>query len=159
MVRRWMVVAALAATAAQAQDVSKAREGNTNRTAECSAVETLLHDHILAVRTYDVPPPKPGAQNDSWDQAPYVKSVMHCGDLYIFVVLSRSKNPWVINRARVEGPAGVLQVVRLGFRALQGWSNNIIMTEAPPDEALPSLELHLSGEDGRVARLEARDLP
>lgn len=95
------------------------------------------------------------------ERPPFVASVAHCGQRYIFQVKSSTRDAWIIKGARLEGPNGeVLRVIALTFDALQDrWSVNVIVADAPLGVKVSKLKLHLTGQDGRVAQPEARDLP
>jgi hypothetical protein len=131
-------------------------------TADCSIVETLLHSDVPAVRIYQPPrSAQTGPSNNAGERTPYVATVVRCGRLYIFQVRSRSKAPFVIGTARLEGPNGdILRVTALRSRK-GGWSwdINIIVAEAPPGMEVPKIKLNLMSEDGRAAQLEAGGLP
>jgi hypothetical protein len=130
---------------------------------DCSSVETYLGGGDLAVRTYSAPPNSEASGAKGWKRAPYVASVSHCGQVFVFQVQSRSQEAWVIRQARLEGPNGeVLQVEALLSRELpagQHRSVNVIVARAPVGAKLSRLRLDLSGEDGRVAQTDAVDLP
>jgi len=125
-------------------------------------ISTYLSGGLPAVRTYQEPAQgAQEAQGNAWEQAPYVKSITRCGQLYIFQVLSESTNAWAIDRVRLEGPKGeALRVIALHSSTVgDRRSVNVIVAEAPPGTKLSKLKLHLTGQDGRVAQPEARDLP
>ena len=131
---------------------------------DCSSVETYLGGGELAVRTYSAPPSSEASGSKGWKRAPYVASVSHCGQVFVFQVMSRSQEAWVIRQARLEGPNGeVLQVEALLSKVLpvgrRHLTVNVIVARAPAGAKLSRLRLDLSGEDGRVAQTEAVDLP
>jgi len=127
---------------------------------DCSIVETFLGGLTPAIRKYQSPLPDSREQMTE-ERPPYVAAVAHCGQLYIFQIKSSAKDAWVVQGARLESPKGeLLQVNALRFSALQDdWSVNVIVAEARPRMKVSRLKLHLTGQDGRVAQLEARDLP
>jgi hypothetical protein len=138
------------------------KESASSRIADCSFVETYLGGDAPAVRTYAVPLAVPtGPAGGAWKQAPYVRSVARCGQLYIFQVWSRSTEPWAIKNARLEGPRGeTFQVNALRFNGVDdGWDINVIVAEAPQGAKPSELKLHMTGKDDRVAQPEVRDLP
>ena len=137
---------------------SVAGEGTSDELAPCPAVWALLDDGTVGVRVYSPPPPK---QREDWTERPtYVSTAMRCGSRYIFQVKSRSTEPWAIEHARLEGPNGeTLQVRSLSFKKGRDCDINIIVAEAPPGVAVASLKLDLTGPAGRVAKLEAGNLP
>ncbi len=90
----------------------------------------------------------------------YVSAVIHTGRCYILQVRSDPKEPWAITQARLEGQNGeVLKVHSLRFRRGSFNDFNLIVAEVPPGVEVTSLKLDLTGADGRVAQLEARELP
>jgi len=135
--------------------------GTKPRSADCSSVETYLGGGQLTVRTYPAPPNSEASGAKGWKRAPYVASVSHCGQLFVFQVKSQSREAWVIRQARLEGPNGeLLQVDALRSGELPDhWSVSVIVARAPAGAKLSNLRLDLSGEDGRVAQAEVRDLP
>jgi len=127
-----------------------------------AVIATYLEGGTPVVRSYQEPASEPqGTRDNSWEQAPFVRSITRCGRLYIFQVWSRSKDTWVVDRARLEGPKGeTLQVNALHFNQVEGgWDINVIKAEAPPGTKFSKLKFHLTGQDGRVAQPEARELP
>jgi hypothetical protein len=128
---------------------------------DCSSVETYLGGGELTVRTYPAPPASEASGAKGWKRAPYVASVSHCGQVFVFQVRSRSRDAWVIRQARLEGPNGeLLQVDALFSReAPDRRSVNVIVARAPVGTRLSRLRLDLTGEDGRVAQAEVGDLP
>jgi hypothetical protein len=113
---------------------------------------------------YPAPSDAEASGAKGWRQAPYVASVSHCGQVFVFQVQSRSQEAWVIRQARLEGPNGeVLQVEALLSKVLPVGQRhrtvNVIVARAPAGAKLSRLRLDLSGEDGRVAQTEAVDLP
>jgi hypothetical protein len=135
--------------------------GTSDRPTDCSGYQTLLSGDVPAVRTYAPPPPaRPGETTDFWEHASYVKAVQRCGNLYLVQIWSPV--PWTIAHARVEGPNGeALEVNAVGSGKVPGndWGINVIAVQAPRGVTFPTLTLHLMGEDGRVALVDARDLP
>lgn len=141
---------------------SGAGEDTSDMTADCSIVETLLHNDIPAVRIYQPPrSAQTGMPKDAGEQAPYLAAVVRCGRVYIFQIRTQSKDLFVIGEARLEGPNGeTLRVTALRSRK-EGWSwdINVIVAEAPPGMEVPKIKLNLMSEDGRAAQLEAGGLP
>jgi hypothetical protein len=138
------------------------RESALAMAVDCSIVETFRGGGAPEVRTYQAPPREPRArQENAWDRAPYVAAVARCGRLYFFQILSQSRDAWVIDRARVEGPKGeALLANALPFNKLkEGFGVNVIAVEAPAGVKFSKLKFHLTGQDGRVAQPEARELP
>jgi len=134
----------------------------SNSAADCSIVEIFLEGGTPVVRNYQVPSSESKElQGNAWVQPPYIKSVARCGQFYIFQIRSRSKKAWVIDRARLEGSKDeLLSITALRFKGQKGGGSiNVIVAEAPPGTKFSRLKLHLTGEDGRVAQPEARDLP
>ena len=129
--------------------------------ADCSVSEALLSGQAPAVRYYAAPPAPPNGQRNEWNQAPFVGSVVRCGQRFFLQVYSQSASSWVIDRARVEGPQGETpKVGKPQFRPQgQAWDINLIVAEAPPGVSLSMLTLHMLGEDGRVAQTTVKDLP
>lgn len=90
---------------------------------------------------------------------PEVWRVGRCFRKAILQVKSKSKEPWVIKSARVEGPGGeVLKVTGIRPRLVApDMTISVIVAERTDGAALTSkmkLTLHLVAEDGRVALLE-----
>ena len=132
-------------------------------TMDCSVVEALLEDAVLASRIYKSAPKPSVGESSSWLSPPVVRRATHCGDRYIILVKSRSTEPWVLKAARLEGAGGKMLKVR-GVRTRLGeedWNYNLLVVEAPqgaePD--YPLSKIHLTGEDGRVALVEGVVLP
>lgn len=128
---------------------------------DCSSVETYLGGGQLTVRMYPAPSDSEASGSKGWKKAPYVASVTHCGQVFVFQVRSQSREAWVIRQARLEGPNGeVLQVEALYPGELPDHrSVNVIVARVPVGVKLARLKLDLSGEDGRVAQAETGDLP
>src|SRR4051812_21987197 len=128
---------------------------------DCSSVETYLGGGQLTVRTYPAPDDSEASATSGWKRAPYVASVSHCGQVFVFQVRSRSREAWVIRQARLEGPDGVVLPVEALFSREQPnqRSVSVIVARAPVGAKLSRLKLDLSGEDGHVAQAEAVDLP
>jgi hypothetical protein len=128
---------------------------------DCSSVETYLGGGELTVRTYPAPDDSEASATSGWKRAPYVASVSHCGQVFVFQVRSRSREAWVIRQARLEGPGGVVLRVEALYPGEHAdhRSVNVIVARAPVGAKLSRLKLDLSGEDGRVAQAEAVDLP
>lgn len=55
-------------------------------------------------------------RDPSWEEAPSVSRATRCGRKYLIQVMSRSKEPWLVKEARLEGPNGVLLKVK-GIRS------------------------------------------
>lgn len=135
---------------------------STSAMIECLLVEAVLDGSALRVRTYDPPPPARGRgeRRNIWIQGPYVALVARCGDLYVFRIESDPNDAWVIKGARLEDPNGVeLQVNALRPRVGKKRDYNVIVAEAPPGVSLSRLTLHLTGANGRVAKLDEVALP
>jgi len=124
-------------------------------------ISTYLEGGGPVVRTYQAPASGPQEEPENvWERAPYVRSITRCGRFYIFQVWSSSTDAWAIDRARLEGPKGAaLQVVAVHSTVRDYLSINVIVAAAPPETKLSKVKLHLTGQDGRVAQPEARDLP
>ncbi len=141
----------------------QAQDAPARKPADCSIVRTYLGGSTPAIRVSRSPSPeRRGPREQLWGlELPYLKSVARCGHLYVFQVWTRSKDAWVIDRARLEGPKSeVFPAVALHFNGLNdGIGVNVIVTEALPGPKPPKSRLHLIGRDGRVAQLEAMELP
>ena len=138
-------------------------KGTSDKRADCSGYNALLDGAPPVVRTY-APPSSASAESkqNAWKQPPFVGAIERCDNLYLVQVVSESKAPWIVAQARVEGPDGeALEVHAFGFKELKGTRLviNVIVAEAPPGVRHPDLTLHLVGENGRVAQVEARDVP
>jgi len=133
-----------------------------DKRADCSGYNALLNGAPPVVRTYAPPSLAPDPNQNAWRQPPYVGAIERCDNLYLVQVVSRSMAPWIVSQARVEGPNGeALHVHAFGFKELEGKRRgiNVIVAEAPPGVRHPNLTLHLVGENGRVAQVEARNVP